>query len=123
MDTKDNTVCDSTVVSDLETISNSFDPIHTHRNDAQVELNKYYINYIDDPLDENESNTEENNEKITSVTMAEDNSCQLEVSELPKEVILIRCNQIKYKFFFRYFSMKIFNVNLSAFFMNSIQKL
>lgn len=86
------------------------------RHDLDIELNNYYINYIDDLTDQSELKTFEINENKTS--------CQLAISDLPEEVIkfLFKSNKRKNKTLYRFFLMKIFNVNLNVFFMNLIPK-
>jgi hypothetical protein len=62
----------STNDSMLLTKSPSVTSINMHRHDSQTEMNNYYINYIDDR---------------TSMSVIEENSCRLEVSQLVEEVI------------------------------------
>ncbi len=78
---------DLVLITEPEIISTSFVPLNIHRRDSQIELNNYYINYIDDLSIPSEFKTLETNDDITSMSMNEENSCQLEVSQLLEEVI------------------------------------
>ncbi|CAF4643288.1 unnamed protein product [Rotaria socialis] len=92
--TNDFSIGNSTVTIETDTISNSFSPINIHTHDSQIEIDKYYINYIDDSLVETQSETIEKNKNLQSICKIEDNSCRLEVSQLPEEIFMdenIRC--------------------------------
>jgi hypothetical protein len=77
----------------LKTVSPSFTSLNMHRHDSQTEINNYYINYIDDQLIQTELKTLEDR---TTMSVLEENSCRLEVSELVEEVIriIIKFNRI-----------------------------
>jgi hypothetical protein len=78
---------DPTLVTETEIISSSFVPLNIDRHDSQIEINNYYINHTDDLLGQSEFKTLELNEDLTSMSIIEENSCRLEVSELLEEVI------------------------------------
>jgi hypothetical protein len=68
-------------------IENETTPLNIHRHDSQIEINNYYINYIDDLSIQSELKRLEINEDRTSMSIIEKNSCRLEVSQLVEEVI------------------------------------
>jgi hypothetical protein len=76
---------DPMLITKTETISTSFTPLDIHRHDSQIEINNYYINYIDDQSD---LKTLKINEGVRSMSIIEKNSCQLEISQLLEEVIM-----------------------------------
>jgi len=71
----------SPLITETETTSTSFASLNIHRHDSQIEINNYYINSVDDLSVQSQFKTLEKNSII------EENSCQLEVSELLEEVI------------------------------------
>ncbi len=72
-----------------ETVSPSITSISMHRCNSQTEINNYYINYIDDRSIQTELKTLEVDDDRTSISIIEENSCRLEVSQLVEEVIEI----------------------------------
>ncbi|CAF1665756.1 unnamed protein product [Rotaria magnacalcarata] len=92
--TNDFSIGNPTVTIETDTMSNSFLPNNIHAHDSQIEIDNYCINYIDDSLVETQSETIEKNKKLQSICKIEDNSCRLEVSQLPEEIFMdenIRC--------------------------------
>jgi hypothetical protein len=79
---------ETTLTIENETISTSIVPLNIHRHDSKIEINNYYINYIDDLSVQSEFKTLEINEDKTSISFIEKNSCRLEVSQLIEEVII-----------------------------------
>jgi hypothetical protein len=77
---------ESIPIIESETLSSSLTSLNIHREDSQIEINNYYINYIDDPSVPSESKTLEMNKDNTSISIIDENSCRLEISQLPEEV-------------------------------------
>ncbi|CAF0728517.1 unnamed protein product [Rotaria sp. Silwood1] len=94
---------DSTLITESETLSNSFAPFNIHKHESQIELNNYYINYIDDSLVQSESKTIEMNENLTSMSVSKENSCRLEVSQLPEEIFIDKNIQCEFECIFHEF--------------------
>ena len=57
--------------------------------DSQLEINKYYINYIDESSIQTELKALNADQERTSIYSTQENSCRLEVSELVEEVISV----------------------------------
>ncbi|CAF0912352.1 unnamed protein product [Rotaria sordida] len=98
---------DSTLITETEILSNSFVPINIYRHDSQIELNNYYINYIDDRLVQSELKTVEMNDNLTSMSVIEENSCQLEVSQLPEEIFNDENIQCEFECIFHEFDPEV----------------
>jgi len=81
--TANNPTGDRTLITETETFSTSFSPLNIHRYDSQIDLNSYYINYIDDPSVQLDLITLENK---TSTSVIDENSCRVVVTQLPEEV-------------------------------------
>ena len=76
---------ESLVIDEMKTVSNPSVLLHTPQCDSQNDINDYFINYID------ESSTQLDSASPAMTAMidaAEENSSQLEVSQLPDEVLL-----------------------------------
>jgi len=69
-------------------IESEITPLNIHRHDSPIEINNYYINYIDDLSIQSELKRLEINEDRRSMSIIEKNSCQLEISQLLEEVIM-----------------------------------
>jgi hypothetical protein len=77
---------DPLLISESETLSPSLSPLNISRHDSRTEINNYYINYIDD------ASLVQSDLKSLAI---KENVYQLEVSQLPEEVL--KFNLIKMK--------------------------
>ncbi|CAF4051551.1 unnamed protein product [Rotaria sp. Silwood2] len=98
---------DSTLITETGTISNSFAPFNIHKHDSQIELNNYYINYIDEPLVQSKLKTIEMNENLTATSIIDENSCRLEVSQLPEEIFIDENIQCEFECIFHEFDPEV----------------
>lgn len=82
-----NTSPDNTSVKKSETKLITSSSPHTDDYHGRDDFNKYYINYIGDVSDQMEIKKLEINEETMSRSNIQQNSCQLEVSQLTEEVV------------------------------------